>query len=296
MRRTSWLTPLLLLVALAGTATSVCGRAAEPQGTLKKIIDSGVIRLGFQRDAPPFSVAGADGKPRGYSIELCNRVVTGIRNEYSLPLDIEWVEVTSVNRFQQVADGSVDLECGASGITLSRLKLVDFSAMTWIDSKTFLVKRGQTVKSLADLAGKKVAVAQGTTTERVLREALLGQVLGGGPVTTQLVIVKDRYEGLDALLKGTVDALAADRTLLAALARGAPNPDQLAFAEYHLAYEPYGLMMRRNDADFRYAVNQVLAGLYRSGAVKEIYSRWFADLGPLPPLLDSLYDLNGLRE
>lgn len=287
---------LLFVVAMAIASTSLCGWADEPQGTLKKIIESRVIRLGYQKDLSPFSFAGADAKPKGYSIELCHRIVAGIQHEFAVVLDIEWVEVTSSNRFQRVADGTIDLECAASAITLSRLKHVDFSAMIWIDSKTFLVKRGLSLQARADLAGKRVAVVEGTTTEKELREVLLGQVLGGGPVTTQLLMVKDRKEGLDALLAGSVDAVAGDRNVVTGLARSAPHPEQLVLADYQFSYEPYALTLRRNDADFRFAVNQVLARLYRTGEVKEIYNRWFSGLGSPPPLLDSLYDLNGLRD
>jgi len=289
--------PASVVVALAIAATSFCGWADQPQDTLKNIIDRGKIRLGYLRDLAPFSFLGTDGKPTGYSIELCRRIVSGIRNDSSLALlDIEWVELTSSNRFQRVADGTVDLECAASGITLSRLRQVDFSAAIWIDSKTFLVKRGHAVRTQADLAGKRVAVVDGTTTEKVLREVLLGQVVGGRRVTTEVVLVKDRREGFAELLRGSVHAFASDRMILAGLVREAQAGDEVALAEYQFAYEPYALTLRRNDADFRLAVNQVLAGLYRSGAVKEIQNRWFGNLGPLPPLLDFLYDLYGLRE
>jgi len=286
-----------LVVALAIAITSLNGWADEPQGTLKKIIDSKVIRLGYQKELRPFSFAGSDGKPKGYSIELCHRIVAGIRNEFAMALlDIEWIEVTLTDRFQRVADGTIDLECAASAITLSRLRQVDFSAMIWIDSKSFLVKRGQSVNTLADLAGKRIAVVAGTTNEKVLREVLLGQVLDGGAVTTEVVVVKDHPQALDALVRGSIHAVASDRMVLAQLARGAPDPQQLVLAHYQFAYEPLGLTLRRNDADLKFAVNQVLAGLYRSGEVKRIYNHWFGDLGPAPPLLDSLYDLNGLRE
>ena len=286
-----------LVVALAIAITSLYGWADEPQGTLKKIIDSKVSRLGYQKELTPFSFAGSDGKPKGYSIELCHRVVAGIRNEFAMALlDIEWIELTLTDRFQRVADGTIDLECAISAITLSRLRQVDFSAMIWIDSKTFLVKRGQSVKTLADLAGKRIAVVAGTTNEKVLREVLLAQVLDGGAVTTEVVVTKDHHQALDALVRGSVHAVAADRMVLAMLAKDAPDPDQLSLADYQFAYEPLALTLRRNDADLKFAVNQVLAGLYRSGEVKRIYNRWFSNLGSPPPLLDSLYDLNGLRE
>jgi ABC-type amino acid transport substrate-binding protein len=281
-------------VAIGLTASLVL--ADEPTGTLKKIIDNRTIRLGYQKDLAPLSSADADGKPRGYSIDLCRRVVSGIRNEYGLvTLDIEWVEVTMTNRFQLVANGTIDLECGASAITLSRMKSVDFSAMTWIDSGTFLARRGQRIKTITDLAGKKVAVFKGASTEKALREALLTQAMAGGQVTTQIVLVKDRQEGMEALEHGAVDALAGDRMILASFARKAPDPEQLELADYQFMYQPYGLPLRRNDADFKFAVNSVLAGLYHGGEVLKIYKSWFGDL-PAPPLLESLYDLNGLRD
>lgn len=270
--------------------------ADEPTGTLKKVIDNRTIRLGYQKDLAPLSFVGTDGKPKGYSIDLCHRVVSGIRNEYSLvTLDVEWVEVTMTNRFKLVADGTIDLECGASAITLSRMKSVDFSAMTWIDSGTFLARRGQSIKTIADLAGKKVAVFRGSSTERALRDALLAQTLADGQVLTQIVLMKDRQEGMEALESGAVDALAGDRTILASFARKARNPEKLVLADFQFMYEPYGLPLRRNDADFKFAVNSVLANLYQGGEVLKIYKNWFGDLTP-SPLLESLYDLNGLRD
>jgi polar amino acid transport system substrate-binding protein/glutamate/aspartate transport system substrate-binding protein len=128
-----------VVVALALAITSSCVWAEELQGTLKKIVDTRTIRLGYQKDLAPFSFAGVDGRPSGYSIDLCHRIVAGIRNEFGVPLlDIEWIEVTLTDRFQRVADGAIDLECAIAAITLSRLRQVDFSAMIWIDSKTFL--------------------------------------------------------------------------------------------------------------------------------------------------------------
>jgi ABC-type amino acid transport substrate-binding protein len=288
------LVSFITAVAIALTASLVL--AEDPTGTLKKIIDNRTIRLGYQKDLAPFSSAGADGKPKGYSIDLCHRVVAGIRSDYSLvALDIEWVELTLTNRFQLVADGTIDMECGATAVTLSRHKLVDFSAMTWIDSGTFLMRRGQRIKAIADLVGKRVAVFKGATTDKALREALLAQTLAGGQVTTQIVLVKDRKEGMEALENGAVDALAGDRTILASFARNARDPEQLVVADYQFMYQPYALPLRRNDADFKFAVNTVLANLYHGGEVLKIYRRWFGDLTP-PPLLESLYDLNGLRD
>jgi len=108
--------------------------------------------------------------------------------------------------------------------------------------------------------------------------------------------VKDHHQGLDALVRGSIHAVAADRMVLDRLAQDAPDPEQLSIADYQFAYEPLALTLRRNDGDFKFAVNRVLASLYRTKEVKQIYNRWFANVGPPPPLLDALYDLNGLRD
>ncbi|MEO8008464.1 MAG: transporter substrate-binding domain-containing protein, partial [Betaproteobacteria bacterium] len=130
---------------------------------------------------------------------------------------------------------------------------------------------------------------------KALREVLLTQALAGRQITTEIVLVEDRQEVMQAREHGTVDALAGDRTILASFASNASDPEQFVLAEYRFLYEPYGLPMRRNDADFKFAVNSVLASLYHSGEVLTIYERWFGNL-PTPPLLESLYDLNGLRD
>jgi len=225
-------------------------------------------------------------------VDLCTRVANGIQQQLGLPaLDIQWVEVTSANRFDRVTDGTIDLECGTSTNTIARQKAVDFSLMTWIDGASFLVKADQPARRLADLSGKKIAVMSGTTTEKALRDALAKASL-----SAQLIPVKEHLDGLNALDRGTADAYASDRTVLVGLALAVGNQMPLTLAEEQFSYEPYGLVLRRNDADFKQAVNRVLAQLYRSAAVIEIYDRWFGKLGKPSPLLVAMFALNGLPE
>jgi ABC-type amino acid transport substrate-binding protein len=267
-------------------------QAQESQGTLQRIAQSKSIRLGYLKEGVPFSFAEQQGKPVGYMVDLCTRVANGIQQQLGLPaLDIQWIEVTSANRFDRVTDGTIDLECGTSTNTIARQKAVDFSLMTWIDGASFLVKADQPARRLADLSGKKIAVMSGTTTEKALRDALAKASL-----SAQLIPVKEHLDGLNALDRGTADAYASDRTVLVGLALAVGNQMPLALAEEQFSYEPYGLVLRRNDADFKQAVNRVLAQLYRTAAVIEIYDRWFGKLGKPSPLLVAMFALNGLPE
>ncbi len=267
-------------------------QAQESQNTLQRIAQSKTIRLGYLKEGVPFSFAGQQGKPVGYTVDLCGRVAAGIQQQLGLPaLDIQWVEVTSANRFDRVVDGTIDLECGTSTNTVARQKTVDFSLMIWVDGASFLVKADQPARRLADLAGKKIAVMAGTTTEKALRDAL-----SKASLSVEIVTVKEHLDGLNALDRGTADAYASDRTVLVGLALAVGNQMPVALAEEQFSYEPYGLVLRRNDADFKQAVNRVLAQLYRTAAVIEIYDRWFGKLGKPTGLLVAMYALNGLPE
>ena len=279
---------LSLTVALA----AVPAWAQDLQGTLKKIKDSGTITLGYREQSVPFSFKGTDGTPAGYSVDLCKSVATAVQQQLKLQkLDVKWVPVTVDTRMQAVANGTVDLECGSTTNTLSRQEQVDFSSMTFVDGGSLLVKTTGKPSSFQDLAGKKIGVIPGTTTETALK-ATLQKAL----VNAQVTPVKDHREGLTGVENGTLDAYASDRVILIGLAVTAQDPSQFAIADTYLSYEPYGLMLRRGDAPFRLTVNRALAQLYRSGEVLQIYGRWFGKLGTPGNLLIAMYALHALPE
>ena len=282
----------LAVVACLFAFVAMPGMAQQPQGTLKKILDTRTIRLGYLKESVPFSFAEREGHPIGYSIDLCQRIAARIQRQLELSqLDIKWVELTEANRFDKVADGTVDMECGTSTNTPSRQKQVDFSLMIWADGGTFLIRPDQPVKALSDLSGKAIAVIEGTTTERALRQALSDQF-----VNARVLLVKQHLEGLNALANGAVDAYAGDQTVLVGLALAVASQTKFTLAELQFSFEPYGLALRRNDADFKLAVNQTLARLFRTKQIIEVYDRWFGKLGKPTPMTVAMYVLNGLPE
>jgi len=266
--------------------------AQDLQGTLKKIRDSGTITIGYREQSLPFAFRGDDGKPAGYSVDLCQRIATGVQQQLKLAkLDIKWVPVTPENRIASVVNGTVDLECGSTTASLSRQEQVDFSNMIFVDGGSLLVKMGGGIGTLQDLGGKKIGVVPGTTTDGAIRS-----MLQRAAVSAELVPVTDHRGGLAALESGAIDAYASDRVILIGLAATAKDPGQFAIAEQYLSYEPYGFMLRRGDAPFRLAVNRVLASLYRSGEIVQIYNRWFGKLGPPSKILVAMYALYALPE
>jgi glutamate/aspartate transport system substrate-binding protein len=278
---------VVLALVLPGIAA-----AQDLTGTLKKIKDSGTIAIGYREQSVPFSFRAADGTPAGYSIDLCQRIVTGVQQQLKLSkLDVKWVAVTPENRIQSVVNGTVDLECGSTTNSLARQEQVDFSHMTFVDGASLLVKKSDKMASFQDLNGKKIAVIPATTTDAAMRAALQKAF-----VTAQIVPVKEHREGITMLESGAVDAYASDRTILIGLGVTAKDPSQFAIAEQYFSYEPYGFMLRRGDAPFRLAVNRVLSSLYRSREVMQIYARWFGKLGEPGNLLLAMYALHALPE
>ncbi|MGH7304605.1 MAG: amino acid ABC transporter substrate-binding protein [Candidatus Rokuibacteriota bacterium] len=280
---------LAIVVAWLAPAAAL---AQDLQGTLKKIKDSGTIVLGYREQSLPFSFRGDDGKPTGYSVDLCQRIATGIQQQLKLPkLDVKWVAVTPESRIASVVNGTIDLECGSTTNSLSRQEQVDFSHMTFVDGGSLLVKMSTNLATLQDLGGKKVGVIPGTTTEGAMRT-----VFQRTQVNAQIVPVTDHRGGLAALESGSIDAYASDRVILIGLAATAKDPGSFAIAEQYLSYEPYGFMLRRGDAPFRLGVNRVLSSLYRSGEIVQIYGRWFGKLGPPGKMLLAMYAIHALPE
>jgi glutamate/aspartate transport system substrate-binding protein len=264
----------------------------QQQSTLEKIKTTKTITLGYRESSFPFSFIGEENKPAGYSVDLCTRIAVGVQQQLGLAdLSIKWLAVTPETRITMVTKGTVDLECGSTTNTLSRQEQVDFSYMTFVDGGSLLVSTNANINRLSDLTGKRVAVVPGTTTEKVMAEALQKANL-----TVQMIEVKEHADGIAALENGTADAYASDRVILMGLAMTSKDPTKLAISDQYFSYEPYGLMLRRGDADFRLAVNRVLARLYRSGEIVQVYERWFGSFARTSNLLQDMYLLHSVPE
>ena len=282
----------VLLVLLTALVLTGAAGAQDLDGTLKKIKTSGVFTIGYREAAPPFSFPGPDKRPVGYSIDICMAVAGAIQKQLGMDnLKLNWVPLTAENRIDMVAQGKVDIECGTTTMSLSRQEKVDFSLMTFIDGAGLLTAAGVNWRGATDLADKRIAVIPGTTTEKALSDVLKKEF-----ITVQIIKVKDHLEGLAAVEKGTADAFASDRGTLAGIALTSKDPGRFALANVVFSYEPYGLMVRRNDAAFRLAVNRAVAGLYRSGGIVPIYERWFGAFGKPSEGIQAMYLLNGLPE
>ncbi len=258
---------LALAAVLALPALSAAGAPAE--GRLAKIKSSKAITLAYRTDALPFAYE-QDGKPAGFSVELCKRVVAGLEQQLGVPLAVTWVAATTQNRLELVKTGKADVECGSTSATLSRMEQVDFSSPIFLDATSLLVRKDLGAKSLTGLAGKRIAVVAGTTNEKVLKQALESAM-----VAATVVPAANREEAVAALEAGKADALAGDRVLLAGLAAKVKDASIYQLLDDELGLEPYALVLPRGDADLRLAVNRALARIYGGDALAAVFRQAF---------------------
>lgn len=273
-------------VLLGGILTGTAATAA----TLERIAANGVIKLGFREDAAPFSYIDKSGAVAGYSIDLCQAVVGAVRNRLQRDdIEVELVPVTTESRFIDLEAGRIDLLCGADTVTLERRRRADFSLLTFVTGSSVLYRKDGPADFVA-LAGQKVGVRGGTTTEEGLKKAL-----GDAGIAAQVVSVDSHEDGRSALEAKQISAYFADRAILILLAASAEKPQDLALSQRFFSYEPYALALQKDDSEFRLLVDTTLARLYRSQAVGKIYQSTFGDV-PMSDLLRAVFTLQALPE
>ncbi len=263
---------LVILGAALAVFAATDGKAEDLYGTLAKIKETGTIVLGHRESSVPFAYIGPEGKPVGYSIDLCMKAVDAIKEELQLPdLQIKLVPVTPQTRIPLIANGNINMECGSTTNNLTRQQQVDYAYTTFITGTKLLVKKTSGIKEVEDLAGKAIALAQGTTNERAIKETI--EKLGIKDV--KILSVKDHAEGFLALETDRVDAYSTDHILLFGLIAKSKNPADYEVTGRFLSFDPYALMLPRDDSAMRLIVNRTLAGLFRTGEILDLYNKWF---------------------
>jgi glutamate/aspartate transport system substrate-binding protein len=258
-------------VAVAALIAFYPAQAQEGSSyVLQRIKERGVINMGHREASVPFAYI-QDGKVQGYSIDLCDKFVEKIKATLEMPdLKVKHVPVTSQTRLALIANGTIDMECGSTTNNLTRQKQVDYLPVTFITGTKLASLKGSGITEIEDLDGKAIALAQGTTNEKAVKLVMKEQ-----DIDIKIVNLKDHPQGWLALTSGRVDAYATDDVLLYGLISKSKNPDQFQVTGRFLSYDPYGLMVPRNDSDYRRLGTVLLADLMRSGEMLEIYNKWF---------------------
>ena len=275
---------MVLRCAVTVLLALICHGAVA--GVLERVAETKTFRLGHRTDAPPFAAELEAGDRHGYSIDLCRAVADRVRAELRLPaMVVQYVAVDAENRFDKIEDGSIDILCGPTTATLSRRERMDFSLPTFIAGAGVMVSSSAGIERLDDLAGGRVGVRAGTTTEQALRSTY---------PEAEVRTVGDHRDGTAGLLDGSLDAYFADRTVLEGLRAAHPEAERLEIADEYLTIEPYGLALPKGDSRFRLLIDRTLSSLYTSGEIEEIAARHFD--GQVSDLLHTLYQITPLPE
>jgi ABC-type amino acid transport substrate-binding protein len=282
--RRVWLPTALVAVLLVtiGVASA---------GTLDRIGQDKSIRIAYREDAPPFSYRDKIGEPTGFMVDMCRAVAKKLAEQRNFSdLKVVYVPVTAADRFEAITQQKADLLCEPTSVTLSRRELVDFSIPTFLDGASLMV-RADGPKNLRDLAGQKIGVLAGTTTEEALRNTLKEAGIAG-----DVVAAKTHGEGLAMLDEGKISAYFGDRSILLFLIKDSKAPEKLRLADDYLSVEPYALALPRGDSDFRLAVDRALSHIYRSGEIVSIFQRSFGGKAEPSQILRTLYVISGLPD
>ncbi len=269
--------PARICMAAVTAAFALTAQAQDLTGTLKKIKDAGTVTIGNRESSIPFSYLDDKQQPVGYSMDLCNKVVDAIKAELKMPnLKVAYNPVTSQNRITLMQNGTIDMECGSTTNSVDRQKQVSFGNTTFVTGIRMLVKADSGITDLAQLNGKAVVTTTGTTSD-----ALIKQNEKGKNIDVKNIYGKDHADSFLMVESGRAAAFVMDDVLLAGLIANAKNPKEFAIVGEALRVEPYGIMIRKDDPQFKALVDKTLSGLMKSGEIVKIYDKWF--LNPVPP-------------
>lgn len=250
---------VMLLVSFCGVSLA--------EDTLAKIKKNGVLVAGVKDSTPGFGYI--DEKTReivGYDVDFCKAIAKRLR------VKMELKTVTSATRMPQLLAGNIDIACATMTKTAERAKQVDFSYTYFFTGQKFLVKKG-TVRKLADLEGKKIGTAKGSTSEQNAKKALPGATI---------LSFDDYPQAFLALRQGKVVAVTTDESMLAGILSKAPDKKNYEIPSIRISDEPYGLGIRKGDKAFLDFVNATLLEMEKKGEAKNIFNKWFGPKSPAP--------------
>jgi len=280
------LTGALLCLPLATTA------ATEWTQTLKQINETGEINLGFRQDQAPMSFDRGGGEAAGYSVELCKYIASMVVETLGkTSIKVNFVPVTAATRFESIQSGKIDILCGATTKTLSRAEVVGFTQPTFVTGGALLTRKGAIINQISDLAGKRVAVVDNTTTIRTLEKALTKLA-----VEAEVIPITSTSQGMNLLDNKEIDVLAADQVVLIGqiIARG--GRERYVLSNQMYSFELFALAIPRGDADFQLVADRALSRLYRSSEILKVFKIWFGIFGEEPPdMLKALYQLHATQ-
>jgi len=266
-----------VLAVVAAAALGFSAAASAQEGTLQKIKSSGSITIGHRDASIPFSYYDDKQQVVGYAVDLCNRIVDAVKSDLKMPkIETKYQLVTSANRIPLMANGTIDLECGSTTNNLERQKQVWFTITHFVTANRWVSKKSAKLHKLADLKGKTIVSTAGTTNIKQITEINAAQNLG-----MNIISANGHPEAFQMVETGRAVAFVMDDILLYSLAAQSRSPKDYEISPDALSVEPYGIMLRKDDTEFKKVVDAAMTHIYKSGEINKIYAKWFEH--PIPP-------------
>ena len=266
-----------VLAVVAVAALGLSATASAEEGTLQKIKSSGSITIGHRDASIPFSYYDDKQQVVGYAVDLCLKIVDAVKADLKMPkLETKYQLVTSANRIPLMANGTIDLECGSTTNNFERQKQVAFTITHFVTANRWIAKKSANLHKLDDLKGKTIVSTAGTTNIKQITELNAQHNLG-----MNIISANGHPEAFQMVETGRAAAFVMDDILLYSLAAQSRNPKDYAISPQALSVEPYGIMLRKDDAEFKKVVDAAMTKIYKSGEINKIYAKWFEH--PIPP-------------
>ena len=246
---------------------------AQDGPVMKRIAETKTITIGHRDASVPISYLGPDGKVQGYSIDICLKIADAAKQELKLDtIEVKFVPLTPQTRIPLLTAGTVDIICESSTHTLGRSRQVSFLNTTFLTGSKLLVRKTSGIKKIEDMTDKVLVAVLGTTNEKAAQAEIDTKKI---KIKGEIVKVKDHSQAMLNLEQGRADAYVSDDVVLYGLKSAAKNPDEWEVVGPYFSYDPYGMMIPRNNDDFRLLGNRTITLLIRNGELDAIYKKWF---------------------
>jgi len=254
------------LLALMLTALAFTQAQADK---LAEIIARGTVRIIVFGDVPPFGSVNVNRELEGFDIDLAKLVAQ------SLGVKLELVQATAANRIPFLLTDKADMNIAAMSVTAERARQVMFSQPYADTSLAVYGPQGLAVKSAADTAGKKIAVAKGTTEDLVLTAVA---------PRAEIMRTEDNATAVQAYLSGQAQMLAANSVVVVELAKKTPGKEfDFKFA---LRRAPAHVTVRMGEHNLVRWLDTFIFQNTLNGELDKLHVKWLGGpmTQPLPPL------------
>lgn len=256
----------LISAALAVSVLSVIP-LAQAQTALENIEKTRLIKIAIPTDFPPYGFVGTDLKPQGLDIDMANYIGS------KMGVKVELVPVTSANRIPYLQTKKADLVISTLGKNAEREKVIDFTAAYSPFFQAIFGAKSIGVKSMADLAGKTIAVTRGAIEDQELTKV--------APAGTDIKRFEDNNATVSAFVAGQVQLLATGASVAGAMMQKNPKLE----TEYKLLLKdsPNFIGVAKGEDALRLKVNEVIKAGKASGDIDRMSQKWLGrPAGQLP--------------